>query len=201
MEERGVDVGWGAGAVARKGPEAVARSVHLPTTDAATGQGHRVDTRVMIAAGRAVDTRRAAKIGEDGDERGVERATVGEILQERRHTPVEDGEEPRLEPVEVVAVGVPHVARGAVEVPRRAAHLHHRHSRLGEPARQEQAAATDVVAIRLEHARTLAVDVMGLAHRGAKEDIAGQVPEVIVRREVGRPARRMVESRAEFLAA
>ena len=37
VEERGVDVGWGARAVAWKGPEAVARSVHLPTTNAATG--------------------------------------------------------------------------------------------------------------------------------------------------------------------
>ena len=61
--------------------------------------------------------------------------------------------------------------------------------------------ATDVGAIGFEDARRLAIEIVGLAHRRAEEDVAGQRPEVIVRREVGRPARRMVESRAELLTA
>ena len=131
----------------RLGGDLVGLSVDLPALDSTPGEGDRVRARVVIPSAVVADLRRSAELGEEDDQGLIEQATFVEIGQQGRGAAVEDRQHGVLEPVEAIAVGIPVVALGAVEVSGRADHGSQGHSRLDEPSRQQHALAADMFAI------------------------------------------------------
>ncbi len=89
LEDGGVEVGGGAGLGFGEGGVAVGAAVDLASTDTAAGEGDRVGIGIVVAAGVGVDARGATEIGQQDDERFIERSSVGEVLQQRGDRAIE----------------------------------------------------------------------------------------------------------------
>ena len=80
LENRGVNVGGTRRQIARFGAQAIGAAINLPAANAAAGKENRIGVWIMIAPCTAIDTRRAAEIGEQHDKRFIEPATLIEFL-------------------------------------------------------------------------------------------------------------------------
>src|SRR6185436_6650117 len=124
------------------------------------------------------------------DQRFAQRPTILEILEQGRRAAIEYGEQPVLQPVEIVAVRIPHVPRAAVEVARRTANLNDAHARLRQPPREEQALAAQMVAIRFAYLRVFPLQVVGVLHGRTEQDVFGERLKVLKTLEIGLPTER-----------
>ena len=101
--------------------------MHEPPLEAAPGEEHRVDARVVVAAGILVDLRRAAELARHPEERGIEQAAAFEIGHQSMDRVVEWRHK--------VVAGHLHVA---VAVPRAVVDRHEPRARFDEPPGHDQ---------------------------------------------------------------
>src|SRR4051794_3519373 len=94
LKDGGMNVGWPARVVSGKRALAVAAAIDLSPLNAAACKSNRIDIRIVVAPGALVDARRAAKVCQTNNQRLVERAAIGQILNQRRRSPIEHRQQP-----------------------------------------------------------------------------------------------------------
>ena len=93
------------------GAVAVARAEDLSAADAGTGECEAEDISPVIAPAVSVDPGRAAEFPNGHDQGLAEQAAIGEVVEERRETNVEDRAQHVLKAVGVLGVRVPEGVR------------------------------------------------------------------------------------------
>jgi hypothetical protein len=148
----------------------------------------------------AIDLRRAAEIGEEYHQRFAQRAAIGEILEQGRRAAIEYGEQAVLQPVEIVAVRIPHVPRAAIEIARRTTNLNDAHAGFRQPACEQQALAAQMVAVRFPDFWIFSLQVVGVLHCRTEQDVLGERLKVLKTLEIGLPAERPLQGRQQIVA-
>src|SRR5262249_8495863 len=121
----------------------------------------------VVAAGRRIDLRRAAKVAEPDHQRRVEQPAIVQVLQQSRVGPIEYRQLAHLEALEIVLMRVP-AAIG---------HRHEMNASLDEAARQQAALAEHRAAVALAQLLGLLVDGEGLLRRRRGDERMGLLVE------------------------
>jgi hypothetical protein len=123
---------------------------------------------------------RTAKFGKKHYQCLVEPAAIRQVAQQGAGGAIERRQQVAFETLEVVAVGVPHVAGSAVKIARRTNRGDTRHPGFAQASGQEQALPAKVIAIRLANRQRLQVQTKRSLHARAKKNIKGHFLEMLM---------------------
>src|SRR5207247_8034962 len=106
-EDGGVEVGGGNGMVGGVGADFVGGAGGLAAADAAAGEGDGVALGPVVAAGVFVDRGGAAEVTHPDDERCIEQAALGKVVEQRGEGLLHRRGEVVLQSTKIVEVRVP----------------------------------------------------------------------------------------------
>ena len=192
-EKGGGQVGGGNGIGFGTGTELVAGADNGSAADTAAGQDNAVAVGPVIAAAGAIDPRAAAELAHGDDERRVEQAAIGQVVDQRRERQVGRREQVVLEPGEDVLMGVP---VGELAVVLAIVNGDKPDARLDQPAGQKYTLAVLGAAVAVAEPGVFLVKVEGPADRRRSEqserlvgvDVASRKRGLLVGRRSGASA-------------
>ncbi len=174
MKDGGMEIGRSTGEFQRCGADAIGFSVDLSAFDARPGIDDREAVRIVVASRTAVDARRSTKIGQGDDQGFIEHVSIRKVVEQCREGAIVRRQHIILEPIEVVAVRIPVIARRSIQIACRHANRHHRDAHFNQPAGQQNALAADMLAVAVAELGILTGEIQRRLDFGTQKQFVGQ---------------------------